>query len=369
MPNTVNPLRWACVLLCTAAVVSTLVLAVTGCRSTGGGAGITRPQPRVSLAGAQRAAEYSRSRGGLALIVNHRGNTILEQYHNGGSPQKAVHVRSITKNFWAVLLLMAAEDGLLELDEPASATLTEWRADPLKRQITIRQLMAQTAGLEPGFGAIYGSGARDKYAAAVALPSRAAPGASFRYGPGHYEALGELLKRKLAQRGGNTTNRGYLHARLLGPLGIGGTHWRTDRAGNPYFSAGGEVSARGLLVFGRMILQRGGWGRQHVSAASMAEAATGSRVNPAYGLSFWLNNNAARADAVEVDYERILESGGNFGAWDRACASTLAPSGTIILVGSSGQRVYIIPSLELVVVRLGASGQLRDPEFLRLLLS
>lgn len=332
---------------------------LSGCDFGGGGGslgGVTRPVPKVSMAGARRAAAYSKSHGGLSLIVHHKGGIILEEYAHGGSRGKAVHTRSITKNFWAMALLSAEEDGFLDLDEPASATLAEWKGDARKSRITIRQLMNQTAGLDPGFGAIYNSSARDKYRAAIHLPSRTEPGAVFKYGPGHYEALGEILKRKLTTRG--LKPMAYLQGRLLQPLGITPGGWRFDRAGNYYCSAGSDFTARDLLAFGNHIERRG-----------IGPARNGSSANPAYGLSFWLNRNASRADAIEVDYERILENGGVFSAWDRACASTLAPADTIILVGSSGQRVYIIPSRDLVVVRQGAGPAMRDPEFLRLLLS
>lgn len=356
--------------ICSILALPLLVL-LAGCTALGpGGAGtVVRPEPKVSLAGAKRAAEWSRARGGISLIVSHRGQVILEDYANGGQRGKPVHTRSITKNFWAMAVLMAEGEGLLDLDEPASATLTEWRSDPRKSRITLRQLLNQTAGLEPGFQAIYGSGT-DKFVAVTRLGLRAEPGTSFKYGPGHYEALGAVMKRKLAARG--TTPLAYLNGRVLTPLGLGDadSDWRTDRAGNAYFSAGGSVTARGLLAFGRLIEQRGTLsGTQRVSPFRLGQMSKGSAANPAYGLSLWLNANASRADAMEVDFERILENGGNFTAWDRACASTLAPADTLILIGSSGQRVYIIPSLDLIVVRQGSGNLMRDPEFLRLLLS
>jgi CubicO group peptidase (beta-lactamase class C family) len=355
-----NPLRWTSALA--------LCLLLSGCNlldapGAAGAGGVVRPKPKVSVAGAQRAAAYSRSHGGISMIVAQRGTILLEQNSN-----KPVHIRSITKNFWAMALLAAEEDGFLDLDEPAAATLKEWAGDRRKSRVTLRQLMNQTAGLEPGFGVIYGGGMKDKYVAATRLPTRAEPGASFKYGPGHYEALGEILKRKLAARG--MTPMGYMQGRVLAPLRIAADGWRSDRAGNYYCSAGADFTARDLLALGQMIERRGFaiTSGQVISPFRMMQAEKPTEANPAYGLSFWLNQNASRADAVEVDYERILENGG-VADWTRACASTLAPSDTIILVGSSGQRVYIIPSLDLVVVRQGSGSAMRDPEFLRLLLS
>ena len=59
---------------------------------------------------------------------------------------------------------------LLRLDEPASLTLTEWRSDPRKSRITVRDLLNQTSGLSAGFSQIYSANLRNKEKAALGLP-------------------------------------------------------------------------------------------------------------------------------------------------------------------------------------------------------
>ena len=97
------------------------------------------------------AAGYSAARRGYSLLVTQRGNTLLERYSNGGSAGSAHKIYSGTKSFFAVATLVAAEEGLLKLDERASKTIGEWRSDPRRKDITIRELLNFTSGLDPNF--------------------------------------------------------------------------------------------------------------------------------------------------------------------------------------------------------------------------
>src|SRR5262245_51283614 len=91
-----------------------------------------------------RAAKYSESRRGSAMLVIQNGRTVFEHYANGGSANRRWPIFSGTKSFWGIAALAAAQEGLFKLDDPASDTITEWKNDPRKSQITIRQVLSQT---------------------------------------------------------------------------------------------------------------------------------------------------------------------------------------------------------------------------------
>jgi len=76
------------------------------------------------------------------------GRTIFERYANSGSANRRWPIFSGTKSFWGVAALAAAQEGLFKLDDPVSNTITEWKNDSRKSQITIRQLLSQTDGIE-----------------------------------------------------------------------------------------------------------------------------------------------------------------------------------------------------------------------------
>ena len=86
------------------------------------------------------AAKYSEETDGLSVLVMIDDKIVFERYHNGYSAEKYNRLASGTKSFWGVAAICAEEDGLLTLDELASATLTEWKDDPRKSKISIRHL-------------------------------------------------------------------------------------------------------------------------------------------------------------------------------------------------------------------------------------
>jgi CubicO group peptidase (beta-lactamase class C family) len=95
-----------------------------------------------------RDATYSESRRGVSILVIQNGRTIFEHYTNGGSVNGRWPIFSGTKSFWGIAALAAVHDGLFGLDDLVSDTITEWKSDPRKSQITIRQLLSQTDGIE-----------------------------------------------------------------------------------------------------------------------------------------------------------------------------------------------------------------------------
>jgi CubicO group peptidase (beta-lactamase class C family) len=320
---------------------------------------------RVPDANISSAESYSRKCGGLALIVMQGGRSLRESYAHGGAADRPIHVMSLTKNLATLAVLSASSEGLLRLDEPVSKTITEWRSQPGKRDITIRQLLTQTSGLATGYETIYAGNVRDKNKIAVALPLVAQPGSSFRYAPGNYELIEEILRRKLASR--HVDPLDYLTARVLTPMGVRpSSNWRRDRAGNPFFSAGARLTARDVAKVGEFVRNRGRvWLLPVVPPGAFDGVFDGTPANPMYGVSFWLNSTVARADARPISIEGTIGAGRSAEEWGRSCASSAAPPDLIAMVGSGGERCYIVPSRKLVVVRFGDGSAFSDAEFLR----
>ena len=309
-----------------------------------------------------RAAKYSESRRGSAMLVLQNGRTIFEHYANGSSASRRWPIFSGTKSFWGIAALAAAHEGLFKLDDPVSDTITEWKGDPRKSQITIRQLLSQTDGIE-GASRLQRPSIRDRNAMAIQLPILAAPGTAFIYGPSHLQIFSELLRRKL--RGRSVIS--YFEAHVARGFGLRGLNFKKDARGNPLPATGFELTAREWARLGELVLGSGNYhGRQIVPANLLREAFGGSQVNPAYGLTFWLNQQSS--NGREVDMERMLDLPWERAEWRDVCFCKDAPADMAVALGSHYQRLFIIPSLKAVIVRQGSDANFSDAQFLRLVL-
>jgi len=323
---------------------------------------------QLSSEAIEAAHAYSVKRGGIGLIVKERGEVRFERYAKGHGRDEAIHIYSGTKSFFGTLAVIAEEDGLLSLDEKVAETLPEWKTDRLKSQITIRELLDFTSGLETGFEEIYGRSTADKLTLSLGLDAKNERGDSFIYGPGHLQVFCEVLRRKLKRKG--MSYQTYLERKLIAPLDIQISQWRADSHGNVIPSAGMYMSGRDWMTFGEMVCQGGEWnGKQIVPTEELTKCFKPTAINPAFGLCFWVNSYCNRPDAREMDVEETLEIEPLPEDWSRACLSKQAPPDLICSLGSNFQRLYIVPSMNLVVVHQGKKGArgFRDAEFLPIL--
>jgi len=299
------------------------------------------------------AAAYSASVGGTSFLAMQNGQTLFEQ-----SAGEARKIYSGTKAFWCLAGLAAAEDGLLSLDEPVADTIDSWKMDPRKSRVTIRQLLDFSAGLDPVFG-LHNENPGDRDAIAIRAPIVASPGSAFVYGPSTLQVFHAVLKAKL---NGESPTR-YLERRVLHRLGLGSQRYLTDSAGNPLLASGWLLSARQWAKLGEAVLNGGA---PVVSAGSMAQCWRGSGANRAFSLGWW--NNRQAPGGREFDIESMLIPKWTRQSWGGTVLCRNAPSDVVACIGSGYQRLYVIPSMNLVAVRHGSGQKFSDAHFLRLLL-
>jgi CubicO group peptidase (beta-lactamase class C family) len=312
-----------------------------------------RAAPAQTEAALAAAARYSAEREGDAVLVFRHDSLVLEDYQNGYDGRAPHPLASGTKTLSCVIAALAVADGLLRLDEPLARALPEFRADSLKARITLRQLLSLTSGLQPDFSA-----PTRRYADALALPMVSASGTRFAYGAAPFHIFGELMHRTL---GGDVA--AYLRRRVLAPLGIAVAYWLRDTDGRPHLAGGAMMTARDWGVFGLLLLHRGSWrGRQIVPAAGLAECRRGSPANAGYGLGLWLNAPLPTGPAPPGVQPA--------GAADRRLLAPDLPADISLAAGAAGQRLYVLPTPGLVIVRLGHNSgpEFKDDAFLRLAL-
>lgn len=286
------------------------------------------------------AAEYSAARRGVSLLVIVNGEVVFEDYPNGSTVSQGYQLASGTKSFAGVLAAAAIADGLItSWDERLAETLTEW-TDEARSQITLRQLLSLSSGLDPGRNLQVPT-----FQAAIEMKSLRAPDVQFAYGPAAFQIFGEFLTRKLKPTGQSYDD--YLRARLLEPLGINVVRWMHGRDGQPHLPSGAVLTAREWSKFGEFVRLGGRIGeREHIPQTILDECFVSCPTNARYGLTFWLNREVSDEDqGLPAVMRRRLEP--------RAAAQFKTPvlPDLVMAAGAGDQRLYISRSQNLVVVR------------------
>ncbi|MGH9821086.1 MAG: serine hydrolase domain-containing protein, partial [Pyrinomonadaceae bacterium] len=259
-----------------------------------------------------------------------------------------------TKSFSGVMLAAAIEDKIVSsFDEKVSDTITEWKSDEQKSRITLRQLLSLSSGIDAGKSGL----TVPSYIEAINSPMKFEPGTHFQYGPVPYQTFGEFMTRKLKPR--NETVMSYLKRRILDPIGLRVSGWQMQN-GEPLIPQGASLTAREWVKFGLFLKNGGKWnGKQIVRKDLLDDLIISSKANPAYGITFWLNHPGKDPRGIEIGGGSEVGQGG----------FTDGVTDLYMAAGAANQRLYIIPSLDMVIVRQGRMAKWDDHEFLGRLLS
>lgn len=307
---------------------------------------IARRSPGASAA-LVPAQTYADATGSFALLVLRNGVIIHERYAAGFDATSRFSPASMHKTVLALAIGVAVQRSLIALDAPVERWLTEWRGDPRGR-ITVRQLLEMASGLEtPPFGPDpAGKSAQLTFApdiAKVALSYRKAaePGSVFAYGNVNSQLLAMVLERATGER-----YAAWLSRTIWQPIGASDASVWLDRPGG---LAHGfcclQATARDWARVGQLILDKGrAGGRRVVPAKWIAAMASPSRANPNYGYQLWR--------AAPYAPERRYSASSMLVA---KAAKPYLRDDILFMDGAIGQRVYIVPSERLVIVRIGKS--------------
>jgi CubicO group peptidase (beta-lactamase class C family) len=283
-----------------------------------------------------KAQAYSDSLGGHALIVWRNGKIRYEHYGDGVTADTRFETFSMHKSVLGLVYGQALKDGIIHsLDDKAGDYLTEWANDP-RGQITLRQLLTMSSGLSQ-------VGIDAKAELALALKIDAPPGSRFEYNNANSELAGVILDRAL-KKAGRGDYAAYLSRVLFKPLGMGDAHlWLDHEGGEPRFFAFLEMRARDWLRLGIMIDRKGKFDNAQVLPAGWIKTiTTPSALNPNYGIQTWIG----------LPWSRYRP----YGPRSAVKMSNIEPylaNDMVFFDGFGGERVYIAPSLDLVIVRIG----------------
>jgi CubicO group peptidase (beta-lactamase class C family) len=311
-----------------------------------GDMGATAPTPDGVAGGAVAAAldwgMAQTAHNTRAIVVVYRGKIIGERYAPGWDADTPQIGWSEGKSITAALVGILALQGQLHLDDPAP--VKEWRADgDPRRQIRIRDLMHMSSGLD--FGNLGLSGPESYTRAnkhmrvyfdglnvfdhAVNQPLEIPPNTEWRYRNCDPLTLGRIVREKVEARGGQYLT--FPQRELFDRIGARHFILETDAWGNFIMTGFDYGSARDWARFGLLHLWDGMWQGKRILPEGWVEFV--STPAPAdktrgYGGLFWLNRG---------------------GAWKGV------PEDAFMASGHMGQHTMVIPSRDVVVVRMGPS--------------
>lgn len=302
-------------------------------------ASTTLAAPRLLEAEALAAKTSS-----VALLVWHRGALRYEKYWSPYDVSTRTNPNSMHKAVLALAVMAAITDGVIpSLDTKASRWLTEWAGDA-RVDITVEDLLRMESGIElPIFGTwkatklLLGS---DLPAAVFSLGYAREPGRYFEYNNASSQFLLLLLERATGQRYAD-----YLSSRVWQPLGAAqAALWMDKPGGYPRGFCCLFATARDWLRVGLLLAADGKVGERQLVAAELIQAMrTPSSTNPNFGMHLWLGSPPSQERKYN-DYAVKAFHSAPFLAED-----------IYYIDGFGGQRVYIVPSRDLIVVRTGVS--------------
>ncbi len=294
------------------------------------------------------AVRYAEQKKSAALLIVHQGKLLAEKYWQGQTTNRWTDSASMAKTIAALLIGIAINEGKIRsLEEPAGNYLPEWSKDA-RRKITIRHLLSMHSGLRPDgeyedpfSDACYLALGTDLRAVVRNIPAVSAPGETNDYNNANYQALGFVLEAATGQRYAT-----YLSEKLWKPLGnADGALWLDKKGGSARTFGYVFATARDWARVGLLILNQGqSNGRQVVPARWIKQLTTASPTDPDYGHGIWIGSSKG---SRRPDHDEPF-----------------AADDVVYLDGRNKQRVYIVPSRQLVIVRVGEQARGWDEAYL-----
>lgn len=285
-----------------------------------------------------------------AVLVVYKNKIIAEKYGAGYDQNSMFLGWSMAKSITAALVGILFKQGKLSPEQPAPVDI--WQQDD-RRQITIENLLQQTSGLNfkedyssysSATNMLFNKGDMAGYV--ETLPSKVKPGTEFYYSSGNSNILSGIVRSTV----GDKDYHSFLYRELFHKLGMYHSVMEPDASGTFVGSSYIWASARDYAKFGMLYLNDGVWNDGRILPEGWVKKTTtapnANRLKN-YGYQFWLNG----FDEKKPSQKEFPQMPADFFYAD----------------GYGGQRIYIVPSLQLVAVRLGLN-KFDEQRFLSLLM-
>ncbi|MDN3586905.1 serine hydrolase [Pedobacter aquatilis] len=265
------------------------------------------------------------------ILVN--GRIVMEEYFNGHTASTEWEWNSAGKTLVSTTTGIAQQENLLSINNKASDYLgTGWTSMPSDKEnlITVRNLLTMTSGLDD----------TKQFVVKPNLTYIADAGTRWAYG-NVFQKLTDVVAKA-----SNKDFETYFNEKLKNKIGMDG-FWNFGTIYTIYHS-----STRSMARFGLLALNKGKWkDEQIISEAYFNDAInTSQSINPSYGYLWWLNGKTK----FMIPGEQTIYTG---------ALVPNAPTDMYAAMGANDQRIYVVPSKKMVIVRMGNASNPSNPNF------
>lgn len=288
----------------------------------------------------QEAFDFATTHNSTTVAVYRRGCLAGESRLDALTRDVQFDGWSMTKTVTAMLVGRAVRLRKMRIDRPIGPRYPE--ADRRHAALRPRHLLTMTSGLHRNWVREL-SPQENRVRDALSLPFDHRPGKFWEYGQSPVSLLANTVERSVGM-----DLQEWAQRELFGPIGIprSAWSWERDRTGHTEGWAHLHMVNAGWARLGQLLLRGGRWnGRRLISKAYVRKMLKPGKVNNAYGFLVWLNRGGTytlpNVEGPDTGTGQIVASG---------------PRDMYLMAGSGEQRVFVIPSRDIVIVRLGERG-------------
>jgi CubicO group peptidase (beta-lactamase class C family) len=273
----------------------------------------------------QPLLDFLEEKNTKSFIVLYNGKIVVENYFNAHNSSSFWYWASAGKTLTSTILGIAQDENILNLNDKVSDYLgAAWTSASLEKEnlITCKNLLCMNSGLDDSLG---------NNVSPTNLKYKADAETRWAY-HNVYVKMQNVVTEASSQNWSD-----YFNSKLRDKIGMNG-FWRNNNGNNNIYWS----NARSMARFGLLISANGKWeNTQIVSYNFITEATnTSQNINEAYGYLWWLNGKSSyHLPQTQLEFNGKLIPN--------------APDDLFAALGKNDQKIYIVPSKKLVIIRMG----------------
>ncbi|WP_299888429.1 serine hydrolase [uncultured Lacinutrix sp.] len=272
----------------------------------------------------QSLIDFVEEKNSKSFIILHKGKIVTENYFNGHNENSLWYWASAGKTLTSTIVGIAQDQDLLNINDKVSDYIgTNWTSASIEKEnlVTNKNLLSMNSGLDDSLG---------ESVAMEDLQYLADADSRWAY-HNVYVKLQDVITSAT-----NMDWNDYFNLVLKDKIGLSGS-WQNVNNFSIYFS-----NTRSMARFGLMISAKGKWETTEIVSESFLNEATNTsqNINESYGYLWWLNGKSNyHLPQSQVEFQGSLIPN--------------APSDMYCALGKNDQKIYIVPSKDLVIIRMG----------------